>query len=1160
MFDLLRFIIGSSTANKGETCISEIKQKLREDPQGDPIIYLVPDQMTFQQEYALLNDDEMNGSIRAQVFSFSRLAWRVMQLTGGATKKFITSTGIQMMLRKIIDEKASDFHVFQKAIEKQGFIDQLEDMITEFKRYCITPEMITEQIAAIEIYKHQSITEKALKHKLEDLYYIYHNLINKLSGAYMDNEDRLELLIDKLENTNFLQNTTVYVDGFHHFTPQELRVLEVILKKGKEMHLTLTLNEENDGLNDPLNIYHVTRETYIQMKMLAEKHGKKIEIERVQTNPQIESTFRHMDQYFDSRPAIPYTEVAPIQLAEAVHPRAEVEGVAQEIIRLVREENYRYHDIAILLREPNVYHDLITTIFEEYHIPVFVDEKRTMLHHPLIECIRSLLDVVEGDWRYDAVFRLLKTGFIPNGNEENPLTQEAIDELENYVLEYGIRGRSRWLSEKEWIFQRFRGFDQSAQTDREKNMQERINQYKQQVANTIGRIDEKWREAHSITDKVIVLYEWLEEMNVPAQLERMRDVYDEDGRIEKGREQEQVWSAILQLLEEITEIAGEETIDLKSFRNIIETGFETLQFSHVPPSIDHVVVGSIDRSRLSAIKCALLLGVNEGTWPMKQGGEGLISEEERTVLQNFGLTLAEGSKQQLLDDRFYVYLAFTLPTEYLWISYPISNEEGKTKAPSPYIKRIEELFPHQLERLVLQDPEEMMIAQRFVTTPSKTRGALTAQLARFFRGYPIDSIWKHVLNWYIATEENKITNQHVLRSLFYQNKPKKLAKNTVTQMYPKAIEASVSRLEMYYKCSYQHFSRYNLLLEERATYKLDAPDIGQLFHEALKNITEWINKDKKQFSDLYEQDAKAYAHRAMRTLAPVLQHQILHSSNRYKYIQQKLERVIARATYILSEQARKSNFAPVGLEVGFGYENQLQPLEIPIYDDYMLLLRGRIDRVDKARENEQLFLRIIDYKSSARGLSLVEVYYGLALQMLAYLDVVLQNAEAWLGEKAIPAGVLYFHVHNPMLSLPDRIGEDQIEKELFKQFKMKGLLLDEASVVQMMDTSLEYGRSNIVPAGISKTGGFYKGSQVAEEETFKDLQAYIHTLMKNAGLNMLDGNIELNPYQKQNDVACTFCSYRSVCQFDPTLEENNYRRLKQWKDEEVIERIKRGEQ
>lgn len=1156
---MLRLITGTATKNKSAQCIREIRQELRQNPKGPPIIYLVPEQMTFQQEYALLNDTAVKGSVRAQVYSFSRLAWRVMQLTGGITKKFITSTGIQMMLRKIVEERTGEWQAFQKAVEKQGFIEQLEDMITEFKRYCVTPEMIAAQLEEMERFRHKTAGEVALQHKLNDLVYIYEHLTAALQHHYMDSEDQLQQLAEKLETTDFLANATVYVDGFHQFTPQELQVIEVILKKAENVTITLTLDDPADSDRVPLDLFYQTKETYHQLTQIAEKAMIRTRTEPILSNEEAEKSFVHLDRYFDERPVKSFPEQAPVQIAEAVHPRAEVEGTAQEIIQLVRDKGYRYRDLAILIREPEVYHDLIMTVFQDYNIPIFVDEKKTMLHHPLIETLRSLLDAVEGNWRYDAVFRLLKSGFLPEGEGEYQLDQEAIDELENYVLEYGVRGRSRWISEDPWIFQRFKGFDQSAQTDRELATQNRINAFREQVIDSLERIDKELRELPTIKEKVIALFEWLEAIEAPERLEKIRDTYDKEGRMEKGREQDQVWDAVIQLFEEITEIAGDDTMDLGTFRHVLEAGFDSLQFSHVPPGIDQVVVGSIDRSRMHGIKCAFLLGVNEGTWPMKPGGDGLISEEERAILQTHGLQLAEGSKRQLLDDWFYVYLAFTLPSDYLWASYPISNEEGNQKIASPLIKRMEELFPQQKERLFLQDPEEMTDAYRFVTTPNKTRGALTAQLARKLRGYPIDNIWKYVLDWYMEKSDNPLLHQRVLKGLFYQNNPQNLEKETVEKLYQKKIKASVSRLEMHYSCSYKHFAKYSLGLQERPTYTLDAPDIGQLFHEALKQITEWIQKEGRQFADIHPQEARKYAHRAVGELAPVLQHQILHSSNRYQYIQRKLENVIARATYVLSEQARKTNFSPVGLEVGFGYPNQLEPLTVDLSNDHQLLLRGRIDRVDQAFKNDQLYLRIIDYKSSEKGLNLTEVYYGLAMQMLAYLEVVLQNAERWLGHPASPAGVLYFHVHNPLISASDLLTEDKIEQELFKKFKMKGLLTDQEDVVRMMDTSLESGKSHIIPAGFSKSGSFYKDSAVAESEMFHQLQGYIHQLMESAGLAITEGKIDLNPFQHNQRTACDFCEFRSVCQFDPTLTDNRYRRLKDMTDEEVIEAMKRGE-
>jgi len=1155
----LRFIIGRSGTGKSGRTVDEIKEKLIQDPQGSPIFYIVPDQMTFQQEFELFHDEQIKGSIRAQVASFSRLAWRVLQETGGGTKQFISSVGIQMMLRKIIEEKQGDWRVFQKAMEKQGFLDQLETMLTEFKRYDVTPEVLRMQMERLNQFMHKSPGEIALVNKLDDLLYIYEKLIFALRDNYMDSEDQLQLLAEKIRESCLLEGATIYFDGFHRFTPKELIVVEALLEKCDSVTVTLALDNPDTEVSE-LDLFYQTSETYHQLKQLAYENQIDIE-DTVILNPangrfRDRPYFLHLEQNFDVRPSPEFYGEVPINIAEAVHPRAEVEGAAQEILRLVREEGYRFEDMAVFIRQTDVYHDLIQTIFNDHDIPVFIDEKRTMLNHSLIEFIRSGLDVVEGNWRYDAVFRVLKTGFIPSFDQDYPLTNDAIDELENYVLEYGIRSRERWFSKDEWKFQRFRGFDQAGQTDNEKETQKRINKYRMQIVRALQPFDEQIRNASTIRERCEATYMLLENLQVPRQLEQMREYYDDHGEVEKGREQDQVWDAVIQLLDEMVEMAGTEKIALSTFHSALDAGFKTLKFSHVPPSMDHVIVGTIDRSRISGVKCAFLLGVNDGVWPMKPPADGMINEEEREILAGNGIKLADSGKRQLLDDWFYMYIAFTAAKDKLIISYPLSDEEGKAKMPSQLIKRIEDLFPACCNHQLLQDPEELADAERFITTPIKTRSALTAQLARSRNGYPVKSVWWEVFNWYVTNQPKFSTTYMILQSLYYENNPVHLADETVEQLYPKQVKASVSRLETYYKCSYQHFAKYSLKLDERKTYKLDAPDIGQLFHEALKIITDWIQSEGRDFAQLSKQDTDNYAKKAVSNLAPILQHQILHSSNRYKYIQQKLQEVIARAAYILSEQARQSNFSPVGLELGFGEKEKLPPLSMQLPNGFELLLRGRIDRVDKALNQDSLYLRIIDYKSSARGLNLIDVYYGLALQMLAYLDVVLTHSEQWLGSKATPAGVLYFHVHNPMISGKRKMSNNEIEEEIFKKYKMQGLLLSNEEIVQMMDTSLESGSSSIVPAGLKKNGGFYSYSKIADNDTFTSLRNHIHQLMEDAGIDITTGGVHLNPYQHKQNVACTFCPFHAVCQFDPVLEDNNYRKLSDMKDDDILMKLR----
>lgn len=665
----LRFLIGRAGTDTNGFLRNEIKKKLVDEPEGPSIFYIVPDQMTFQEEYSLFKDGEIRGSIRAQVVSFSRLAWRILQDAGGSTRQFISSIGIQMMLRKIIEEKPTDWNVFQKVMEKQGFLNDLEMMITEFKRHQITPEMLTMQIDQINTFVHKEPAEISLTNKLTDLTYIYEKLVYTLQGKYIDAEDQLQLLADKLIETKLLDGAEIYLDGFHRFTPQELHIIEILMKKSKQVTIALITDELANNNISELDLFYQTTETYQTLQAIARENQITIEEPIVldQANGQFKDRpyFKHLERYFDVRPSPEYDGEVPLKIAESIHPRAEIEGVAQEVLRLVREENYRFQDMAILVRETDMYHDLIGTIFDDYHIPVFIDEKRTMLNHSLIEFIRSLFEIVESNWRYDAIFRVLKTGFIPITNDEYPLNNDAIDELENYVLEYGVRSRKRWLGKTEWTLQRFRGFDQAVQTDAEKEAQQRINMYRQQVVQALAGFDEQIRSVTTIRELCEATYLLLEDLNIPERLEKLQKQYDDTGQNEKAREQEQVWGAIIQLFDEMVEMTGEEPMTLSIFRATLEAGFESLKFAHVPPSIDHVIVGTIDRSRMSGIKCAFLLGVNEGSWPMKPPVDGMINEIEREILASHGIQLAESNRRKLLDDWFYMYLAFTVAKDRL---------------------------------------------------------------------------------------------------------------------------------------------------------------------------------------------------------------------------------------------------------------------------------------------------------------------------------------------------------------------------------------------------------------------------------------------------------------------------------------------------------------
>ncbi len=1135
-----------------------MRGKLAENPGGNPIIYLVPEQMTFLSEQRLATTPQLGGMIRAQVYSFTRLAWRVLQETGGINRYHLSSTGISMLIRKIIEDQKDGLSLFKRAADKNGFIEQMEQLLTEFKRYCVHPQELATKSEDLE-------GQKSLQDKLADLELIYQHFEEALSGKYIDSEDYFRLLAEKAGLSLFLKEAEVYIDGFFSFTPIEYMVIQQLMKHCKRVTICLTLDQLfTEATPEELHLFRMTGDTCQTLYDIVKAEGVSLEKPEVLTESlrYQHDSFLHLEKYFDLLPVQEYAGDTAIHIAQAVNRRAEIEGIAQKMISLVREKGYHYREIAVLSRNSHEYRDLVEAIFEDYGIPYYVDQKSSMQHHPLIELLRSGLEIINGNWRYEPIFRAVKTELmLPFELNPNKL-RDKMDKLENFVLAYGIQG-DKWTRKQPLVYRRMRGLELEnlPQTDAEKRIEDELNELRAMITTPLMRLTRRFKKAGTGLELCEAVYLFLEELEIPRKLEKWKQFEEEKGNLIKAREHDQVWNAVIELLDQFVEMLGEEKLAVKQFAAIIESGIESLRFSLVPPAMDQVVVADLEKSRLEEIKVAFVIGLNEGVMPAKLNDEGILADEDREALLANGVKIAPSSRTRLLDENFLAYKTFTLPSEQLFLSYPLANEEGKALIPSSYIKKMHELFPNVHEHLFVADLAELSKDDQldYICNESTTLAYLTAQLQLKKQNYPIYDFWWDVYNYYLESDKWRSTTQNVLSSLFYENKTDRLPEQVSQELYGDLIQASVSRMEMFHSCPFSHFAHHGLKLRDRQIFRLEAPDIGELFHAALKQISDTVNEQNWSWAQMTKAQCEKLAVEAVEILAPRLQNEILLSSNRHIYLQRKFEKIISRAAFVLSEHAKMSGFSPVGLELGFGPKAELPPISFGLKNGTKMELVGRIDRVDKAEDGDNVFLRVIDYKSSERDLNLSEMYYGLSLQMLTYLDIIITHSKELVGTEASPAGVLYFHVHNPMIQTKKMLSLDEIEQEIFKKFKMNGLILGEQNVIQLMDQTLETGDSQMIPAGINKDGSLKKRSKVVSRDEFERFTNYVRNTYVKSGNLMLDGAVEISPYKIKNKTACTFCSFKSICQFDSQVKSNEYRNLPILSKEEILESIQKEE-
>lgn len=1158
----IKFILGRAGSGKTHACLEQIRNELRQAPIGAPLILLTPEQASFQMEYELLQQSELKGMLRAQALSFRRLAFRVMQETGGTALVPITDTGKQMLLYKLVHRMADELELFRGSELQSGFIERLNSMLTEWKRYGVTAAQVAELIDELGSSAGKS---DLLAKKLHDLCLLYRMMEQELADKYVDAEDYLSLLVQGLPEAASMKGCKLWVDGFHGMTPTEYEALAALIGYCDEVTIALTLDRHYaaDEPLDELNLFYQTAETYQHILRLAEQQNIAVEppvvldgqLGRFAASPQlafIERNFGKRKQYLPQE-----GENNAVTLHAAANRRVEVEALARELLQHVRQYGYRWRDMAIMVRNIASYSDYIELIFKQYEIPVFMDQKQKTLYHPFVEFIRAALETTVHGWQYDAVFRLVKTEMLfPH---DGSMPREWFDLLENYVLAAGINGW-KWKDERAWRPLATVSLDEEEDTayyisDQAKEQLAIALAARGMIVPPLAAFGEKLDAAASIKDMCIALYELLEETGAAYRLEQWSVKEQARGNLLMARTHRQLWANVMSLLDELVELAGDEAASPELFMGMLEAGLDSLQLASIPPSLDGVVVGTMERSRLANVKALFVLGTSDGVLPMRMNEDGILSEEEREQLQQQGVQLAPSARRKLLDERFVIYQVLTKPSERLWLSYPLADEEGKGILPSEIIRQLRYQLPQLKLRTTAVEPKlemELNEQRSFLAHPNTAMTYLIAKLREWQTGAELPPLWWDLYNWYAARTQYHPKLQALLASLDYDNIEQPLKLETAMGLYGSNMRMSVSRVERFVSCPFQHFSIYGLRLKERKQYRLAAPDMGQLFHAALGKLASQLGAS---WGRLAQDKVKAEADAIVEELIPRLQSEILLSSERFKYIARKLKEIVMQAAVILGEHAARAEFNPVATEIDFGPQGQMPGLKLKLDNGHMIEIVGRIDRVDSAATDEGLLLRVLDYKSSSKALRLSEVIEGLSLQMLTYLDVLLTHGESWLGQKVLPAGVLYFHVHNPLLQVNNGISAEEAGQLMLKRYKMKGLLTADTTVVRMMDTELESGYSQIVPVAVKKDDSFYSNASVVSQQQWEQLRSYVRSKIKHIGEQIQEGVVSIEPYQLGDRTPCQYCDYKAVCQFDPSLEGNHYRKLSKAEEDEIWQRL-----
>lgn len=1157
----LRFIIGSAGAGKTHTCLDELTAAAKAAPEGAPLILLVPEQATFQVEQALLAGGRLSGIMRAQVLSFQRLAWRISLKAGGLALPPLSDLGKRMVLRALLERRQGELRIFSQVADRPGFIEKLAGTISELRTY---------QQGTASIQRHLGYMtatgqgETALGAKLHDLSLMMQDLRDYTQERFTDPDDFLTVLAERLPESDLLRDAEVWVDGFTGFTPQELAVLGAILKTARQTHLSLCIDpgqiHKTGGHHSPADLYHPTLATYDQVVRLAVEQQVALDsplvlraVPRFERAPELAYLEKHL---FKLTPP-PWIEGAPqaVSLVQAQNRREEVEATAREVLRLVREEGLRYRTVAVVARNLDLYGDLTATVFAEHGIPAFIDRRRTVAHHPLVELLRAALEVVIQDWAYGPVFRYLKTDL-------TAAFRDQIDVLENYVIEHGIRGRS-WQQSDPWQFVRRYTLEEEAESSPgQQAMLERLHRIRSRATTELvtfhKRLARRGRKGLTVREITAALFQLVDDLKVARRLEGWSGEAEAAGDLETAREHEQVWDGVLELMDQMVEGLGDAQVGLSQYLHILAAGLDGMRLGLIPPGLDQVIVGTVERSRHAGVRATLILGATEKDFPPQPPEDAIFTDRERDRLQKEGLEIGPTSLLRLFQEQYFTYVALTRGSERLYISYPLADESGRAVAPSPVIRRLTQLFPDLKVRTAVDPLPTAPAVLKTVANPAQLAAALARALRLHRSGYGLDPRWLDVYQWAVHDPRLQAQVAPVLASVAYEEwfgqRTASLGPEMAHLLYGDRLLTSVSRLESFIACPFRHFASHGLRLSERARFQVTAPEFGLFYHAALSLFVRQLAEEGRSWESLQPEEAAERMDRLVDLLAPRLQSEILLSSPQHGYLLRVMRRTLHASLRHLNEHIYHGQFRPLWVELPFGENPEgLPPVSIALPDGSAVQLRGRIDRVDGLQADDGAWhLRVFDYKSSPRNLDLSKFYHGLALQLLLYLYAVVEGGDPLLPGVRRPAGALYFPVYDPVERLVVPESADRLLELRRKRFKATGILSGDPDLVRAMD---ETGLG-LTQVRLNRDGSIRKNAPVASPEQFQELFGHLRKVIRRSTGRLLDGEVAVAPYRMAGQAPCTHCSYRSVCQFDPTVQGQSYRPLERLKPAEVWERIR----
>lgn len=1137
----LRFCFGPSGSGKSHRIYEEIMQRAAEEP-GRNFLIIVPDQFTMQTQKDLVMRSDRDGILNIDVLSFGRLSHRILEEVGTKEMPVLDDTGKSLVLQKVAADLKEQLPAMGSLLHKQGYIHEVKSAISEFMQYGISTQDMDKLITSAQ-------KRGALAMKLEDLKTLYRGFQDYIRDHFITTEETLDVLRRSLSKSKILKGSVVVFDGFTGFTPIQNRLIQELMRVCAETIVTVTIGVGEDPykMDGEQKLFHLSKKTVAELEKLAAEaeveRGEDLFVKGGPNRFAKAPALHYLEQNLFRYQYEPYAgEQQEIHMFEALSPREEVHQTALYIRHLIREQGMTYRDIAVVIGDLEGYASYVETEFGQLEIPCFLDRTRGIVLNPMIEYIKSALQLYIKDFSYDTVFHFLRSGMAD-------ISREEIDELENYVIRTGARGYRTYSRLFTRRTEELQGNAEGSEQAEEKTM-ERLNRIRQQFMDAVEILHMGSQEKAG--DYVSHLYDFLEQNQVQQKLLNYQQQFEKEGDLSRAREYAQIYRLVMDLLDQVYELLGEEEISRQEFADILEAGFGEITVGTIPQNVDRIVVGDMERTRLKQVKVLFFLGVNDGNIPKNASKGGIISDMDREFLIESGTEMAPSPRQQMYIQRLYLYLNMTKPSEQLYLSYAKVNSEGKGIRPSYLIDTVRKLFP----AMSVEYPQNR---SRLEQIEGRQEGAryLAEELREYVEGTLPEEERQDFYLMYRAYEADPEGRDRLTAAAFRRYKESGLSRIVARALYGRQLENSVSRLETYAACACRHFLQYGLSLQEREEFGFEVSDMGNVYHAVLENFAGKLAEFGRTWWDFDENFAAKAVKESVEAYAATYGETVLYSSARNEYAITRMSRILTRTVLTLQKHLKQGSFQPDDYELSFRFAEDLDSIHVDLSEDEKMHLQGRIDRIDVSEDAEHVYVKVIDYKSGNRKFDLAALYYGLQLQLVVYMNAAMEMESRKHPDKEIvPAALLYYHIDDPTIETPVELTDEQINEQILAKLRMNGVVNSDPEVVERLDRYMQ-DKSVVIPVEKKKDGSFSARSGVLSREEMQLISSYVDAKIRSIGREILDGKIAANPYEKGNEEACTYCAYKKVCGFDGSIPGYEKRQLEDLDKQALMQRMQK---